>query len=307
MGYDRCSSITLHQLQIFAAVSRERSFARAADALCLSQPAVSAQIKELESILGVRLLLRSRGRRSIELTEAGEILLACCNDISQTLKRTDQALGAFRKLEQGTVAFGASLYFGTYILPRVHTAFRQYQPGIQVKHEIGDVPDLLDGLRRHRFDLVVVAGQVDDASLVAEPLSSYDVVLVGCPGHRLQHGPPVPFAELRSEQLILPKPSFILHSIMHRMATQAGISLQVAMEANHIEAKLHAVTDGVGIAPIGYHAAAPGLAAGQLAMLQVEGFPIRIDCLLVYRKGGLSPAAEVYRQHLLNYRTSLSG
>jgi LysR family transcriptional regulator, low CO2-responsive transcriptional regulator len=300
--YDRCSSITLRHLQIFSAVSRQRSFARAADGLCLSQPAVSTQIKELETILGVRLLVRSRGRRQIDLTPAGEVLLASCAEISQTLERTEKALGAFRGLEQGSVTFGASLYFGAYILPRVHNAFRQHQPGVHVTHEIGDVPDLLDGLRRHRFDLVVVAGSVDDASLVVEPLGSYDVVLVGRPGHRLQHGPPAPFAELRSEQLILPKPTFILRPIVNRLAAQAGITLQVAMEANHIEAKLHAVTDGVGIAPIGSHAAVPGITAGQLAILQVEGFPIRIDYAVVHLKGNLSPTAGEYRRHLLTYR-----
>jgi DNA-binding transcriptional LysR family regulator len=307
VSYDRCSSITLRHLQTFTAVSRQRSFAKAAEGLSLSQPAVSAQIKELESILGVRLLVRSRGRRQIDLTAAGEIVLASCTEISRTLERTDQALGAFRGLEQGTVTFGASLYFGAYILPRVHNAFRQHQPGIHVTPEIGDVPDLIDGLRRQRFDLVVVAGPVDDASLVAERLGSYDVVLVGRPGHRLQHGPPAPFAELRSEQLILPKPTFILRSIVQRMAAQAGIPLQVAMEANHIEAKLQAVADGVGIAPIGSYATVPGIAAGQLATLQVEGFPICIDYVVVHVKGNLSPAASLYRRHLLTYRSSLGG
>jgi DNA-binding transcriptional LysR family regulator len=265
---------------------------------------VSTRIKELETILGVRLLVRSRGRRQTDLTPAGEVLLASCTEISRTLERTDKALGALRELEQDTVTFGASLYFGAYILPRVHNAFRQYQPGIHVTHEIADVPDLLDGLRRHRFDLVVVAGPVDDAALVAERLGSYDVVLVGRSGHRLQHGPPVPFAELRSEQLMLPKSSFILRSIIQRMAMQASITLQVTMEANHIEAKLHAVADGVGIAPIGSHAAVPGIKAGQLALLQVEGFPIRIDYAVVHQKGNLNPAADAYRRHLLTYHAS---
>jgi hypothetical protein len=66
------------------------------------------------------------------------------------------------------------------------------------------------------------------------------------------------------------------------------------------------VADGVGIAPIGSHAAVPGIAAGQLAILQVEGFPIRIDYVVVHQKGKLSSAAAVYRRHLLTYRASLA-
>jgi len=163
---------------------------------------------------------------------------------------------------------------------------------------------VLDGLRRQRFDLVVVAGPVDDAALVAEPLGSYEVVLVGRPGHRLQHGPPAPFVELRAEQLLLPKPTFVLHSIMQHRAAQEGITLQVAMETNHIEAKVRAVADGVGIAPIGSLAAVPGITAGQLTILQVEGFPIRIDYAVVHQKGNLSSAADLYRRHLLAYHAS---
>ena len=92
--------------------------------------------------------------------------------------------------------------------------------------------------------------------------------------------------------------------MMHRLAAEAGINLQVAMEANHIEAKLHAVADGVGIAPIGSHAVVPGVTAGQLALLQVEGFPIRIEYAIVHQKGNLSPAAGLYRRHLLTYRSA---
>jgi DNA-binding transcriptional LysR family regulator len=102
------------------------------------------------------------------------------------------------------------------------------------------------------------------------------------------------------------RPGALQYSLAyHRLATQAGIPLQIAMEANHIEAKLHAVTDGVGIGPIGRHAAAPGIAAGQLTILQVEGFPIRIDYAVVHQKGGLSLAADLYRRHLLSYRAPL--
>lgn len=96
MFYNRYPLITIHHLRIFAAVSRQRRFARAAEGICLSQPAVSAQIKELEPLLGVRLLLRSQGRRQIDLMPAGEVLLASCAKIAELLERTNQALSAIR-------------------------------------------------------------------------------------------------------------------------------------------------------------------------------------------------------------------
>jgi LysR family transcriptional regulator, low CO2-responsive transcriptional regulator len=293
------SSITLRQLQIFIAVSRARSFARAAEGLDLSQPAVSVQIKELEGVLGVRLLHRASGRGGVDLTEAGQILLETCEDIGQALERADRSLESLRGLSRGVVSFGAELCFGAYILPRLHNSFRQHFAGITVVPEVDHSFELIDKLRQHRFDLVVVVDAVDDAALVNEPLGGYDVLLVGPPGHRLAQGPAVPFAELAGEQWVLPRNTFVLRDYVDQMATKAGITLQMALEVNHIQAKVQAVNDGVGIAPIGTWGAAAAISAGQAVPLQVQGFPIRLSWFLVHRKGELTPGAQAYRDHLV--------
>ena len=124
----RLYSGTLQKLRIFAAVARERSFAKAADATLLSAPTISDQIRSLENLIGMRLLHRSRGRRVVELTEAGEILLQSYNEISQSIGKADKALEAIKRLEGGTVAFGTSLMFGDYRLPVICENFRQTQP-----------------------------------------------------------------------------------------------------------------------------------------------------------------------------------
>jgi DNA-binding transcriptional LysR family regulator len=298
-------SITLRQLQIFAAVGEHRSFAKAAEKLSLSQPGVSSQVKELERALRVKLLLRARGRRQIELTEPGQVLFSTCEEISQTLRRSEQELDGYRGLERGTVAVGSSVYFGTYILPQVQVAFETRFPAIGVTHVIGRAPKVVDWVRRHRFDLGVVVGPVEEPGLVVEPFGSYDIILVGPPGHRLAGGAPAPFAELANERMLLPG-SFPLRSTIQELAVASGISLQIAMESNNIEAKIEAAAAGVGIAPVGVHAASRGIAAGRLVRLEVEGFPIRLDWVIIHRQGDLSIAAREYLKHLLAYRSSLA-
>jgi DNA-binding transcriptional LysR family regulator len=302
---ERWPAITLRQLQIFAAVSQYRSFAQAAERLSLTQPGVSAQVKELERVLQVKLLVRARGRRQIELTDPGKLLLSTWEEVSKSLRRVDRELGSYRGLRRGTVAVGSSLYFGTYILPRLHVAFQKRFPDLRVSLGIGRGPKVINWLRQHRFDLAVVVGPVEETGLVAEPLGGYDVILVARPGHRLAGGAMAPFAELANEQMLLPG-SFQLRSMFQELAAQAGISLQIGMETNHLEAKIQAAADGLGIAPVGVEAAAPGIAAGRLVKLEVEGFPIRLEWLLVHREGDLSVAAKAYRRHLLDYRPSLA-
>jgi DNA-binding transcriptional LysR family regulator len=302
---ERWPAITLRQLQIFAVVGEHRSFAKAAERLSLTQPGVSSQVKELERALRVKLLVRARGRRQIELTEPGKLLFSTCEEIRQTLRRSEHELDGYRGLERGSVAVGSSVYFGTYILPHIQVAFEARFPAIGVTHGIGRAPKVVDWVGRHRFDLGVVVGPVEEPGLIVKPFGSYDVILVGRPGHRLARGALAPFAELANERMLLPG-SFRLRSSIQKLAVASGISLQIAMESNNIEAKIEGAASGVGIAPIGVHAAAREIAAGRLVQLEVEGFPVRLNWVIIHRKDDLSVAAREYLRHLMAYRSSLA-
>src|SRR5258707_12750574 len=107
------AGLTLHKLEVLAAVAREGSFGRAAEALLISVQSVSDQVRSLERGLGARLLERSPGKRRVQLTPAGELLLQAYEQLEASL--TD-ALRQIRALASGseplTVVFGASLSFG---------------------------------------------------------------------------------------------------------------------------------------------------------------------------------------------------
>src|ERR1700736_392165 len=96
MVYDRLASVTLQQLRCLAAIGREQNFARAAEAMMVSQPAISAQVRSLETIVGVRLIERTPGRRSLQFTEAGRMMLATAEEVVRSLERTGDAIDAIR-------------------------------------------------------------------------------------------------------------------------------------------------------------------------------------------------------------------
>lgn len=305
MGHDRLSSITLHQLQLFATVARQRSFAKAADELELAQPTLSEQIKGLEQLVGVRLLERSPGRKQVELTEAGRILLQSCEEVSQSLKRAVRMLEGLQTVVRGTISVGTGLYFGGYVLPRAYEAFRRNHPGIAVRVQVDRSHHVLESLARRRIDLGVVAGTITDPDLISEPLGGYDVVLVGPPGHRLASGAPVPFHQLASEPMILPDRLSWVRKAIDRLAAETGTELHVTLEVSNIEAQMQAVVIGLGIAALCYDVVATGIAAGQLTLLRVQGLPIRLPNSLVYRRGQLSPAAMQFKEHLLEFRADM--
>ncbi len=130
---DALSDLSLRQLMSFRAVAEEGSFHAAADALDYTQPAVSQHVAALEAALGVRLFERSRGRRTVTLTEAGELLLRHTVAIANRLAAARADLLAYAAGETGTLRVGVFQSVGMRVLPAVMARFAQVWPGIEVR------------------------------------------------------------------------------------------------------------------------------------------------------------------------------
>ena len=121
---------SLDLLRGFVAVGRRMSITQAADDLCLTQSAVSRQIKALEEALGVKLLVR--GHRAIAFTPAGERLYRCADGIVQQLQEVLGALSVGRGRRQPVTITASVGVAGLWLLPRL-TAFQQTHPGIEIR------------------------------------------------------------------------------------------------------------------------------------------------------------------------------
>jgi DNA-binding transcriptional LysR family regulator len=127
------SDLSLRQLLSFRAVADEGSFHGAADALDYTQSAVSQHVMALESALGVRLFDRGRGRRTVELTEAGRLLLRHVETITDRLRAARADLLAYAAGETGTLRVGVYQSVGTRILPAIIGRFATAWPGVEVR------------------------------------------------------------------------------------------------------------------------------------------------------------------------------
>ena len=127
------SDVSLRQLLSFRAVADEGSFHGAADALDYTQSAVSQHVMALEAALGVRLFDRARGRRTVELTEAGDLLLRHVVTITDRLQAARADLVAYAAGETGTLRVGVYQSVGTRILPAIIARFTEAWPGVEVR------------------------------------------------------------------------------------------------------------------------------------------------------------------------------
>lgn len=296
-------SLTLHQLNIFAEIAREGSFTRAAEALALSEPSVSEQIKLLEGVLGVRLFDRGSGK-PIQITEAGQRLKATCADVFQLLDRTAQDLEVLTRAKED-VRFGSTGDFCDRLLPGAYASFTRQAPDVTVTVEIASREHLLDALARGRLDLVVVDGPVDEPELVAVTLAGNDLVLIGPAGYAMPPDVAGHIEDFARDPLVKAGPIWVSATKLTKRLVEWHLASPVAWDADEVEARINLVSSGLGIAAVPFYRTVAGIASGNLVPVQVHGFPLHFEWAIVARVGELPGPARAFKAHLLNHRGEL--
>jgi len=300
MHSDPMASITHHQLRVFVAVAGEGSFAKAAKRLFMSEPTVSSHIRALERVVGTTLIDRSRGRRQVNLTPAGRVLLHTSQSVFQTL---DQGLESIRSISASarrTITVGAGPHFGGFFLPQLIETFHVDHPDVTVRVEVGRNESLLGEMKRGRLDLAVLYGPIEDAEVHCEPYSVAHIGIIAPGNHHLRGQRSIPLESILVEPLIVAEASSPPRRALEDLAIDRGLSLRIVMEAQDIYARILAVINGLGIAPMYLDAAADAIAAGQVTALDVVGFPRDLERLIVTPRAGISMDANDFLAHLMD-------
>jgi DNA-binding transcriptional LysR family regulator len=201
---DALSDLSLRQLLSFRAVADEGSFHGAADALDYTQSAVSQHVMGLEAALGVRLFDRGRGRRTVELTEAGRLLLRHVETITDRLQAARADLIAYAAGETGTLRVGVYQSVGTKVLPAIIGRFAEAWPGVEVQlSEAASDEGLMDMVEPGKLDLTfgvlpLPDGPFDGVELLHDPF-----VLVTAAASPLAAFEGVPTLQLIGEQRLI--------------------------------------------------------------------------------------------------------
>jgi DNA-binding transcriptional LysR family regulator len=261
---------TVRQLEIFLAVARAGSFRRAADAIHLTQPAVSQHIGEMERGLGTRLLDR-HGRR-VTLTEAGRIVQEHAIRVLATLGSLREAVGELDGMGRGSLLIGAGTTPGIYLLPDVIGRFERTYPRVAVELRIANSRAIEEQIRANELDLGVVGGhglRPGETCLAAGVLDR--LVLIVPAGHPWAGRRSVAPAVLSRERLLIREEGSATRDVTERALQRAGVSLGRTMELGHTEAIKHAVMAGLGVAFVSIHAVRRQLETGDLRHVRLPG------------------------------------
>ena len=287
--------VSVHQLRLLTAVIERGGFTRAAEALGLSQPAISHQLKALTEAIGTP-VVEVIGRR-VRLTQAGDLLYEHAKRILAEFEAAGSALDDLRGLHRGRLSVAGDTTVGIYVLPDLLGAFRQAHPSVEVRLAVDNRQGVYRRLVAGEVDFVVSGRRWVDPSiaLMVRPFLANELIAVTAVGHALAGRQHVTLAELAAEPFIVREPGSGTRETAEEALRAAGLSIRPVMELASNGAIKRAVAQDLGVSILSRYATALELQIGHLAEIPVEGFPLRRQWHLVYaRDKRLGPVDEAF-------------
>ncbi len=265
--------MNLHALRLFASVAQHRSFSRAADALRISQPAVSKAVREFELQIGERLLER-RGPDGVTPTPVGARLLDHAARLFAAEAAAEEELADLRGLRTGSLAVGASTTIATYLLPPILGIFHRRHPNVTLTLATANTADIVARLLARSLDIALVEGPVSDSQIVATAWRPDAMALIAAPTHRLAlQGYATP-ADLADEIMLLREPGSGTREVVLEALSRAGIVPARLVEVGGTETEKQMVASGFGVAIVSAATASDQIALGHLAVVPIRGFSL---------------------------------
>jgi len=291
---------TLHQLKIFDTLSRHMSVARAAEALHLTPPAVSIQVKQLSEVTGQPLL--ERVGKQTYLTPAGETVAEACHELFERLERLAQDLAALQGMEKGRLNL-AIITTAKYFVPRLLGDFCTLYPGIDLSLFVGNRKAVLERLAHNQDDLFVLGQPPEKAKVSAVAFAPNPLVAIAYPEHPLAGVKGIAPSLLGQEQFIAREQGSGTRLAYEAFFRRHRTELKIRMEMGSNEAIKQTVAGRLGVSILSQSVVRAELTGGEIVVLDVEGLPLERHWYLVHpSRKLLTPAASAFHDFLTSRR-----
>ncbi|MEE9333561.1 MAG: LysR substrate-binding domain-containing protein [Granulosicoccaceae bacterium] len=290
-------NITFRQLKVFSEVARLNSVVRASEALHLTPPAVSLQVKSIEKEVGHTLFDRA-GKR-MTLTVAGEYFVVHARRLLAGLKEADEAMLRFDNLESGHLNI-AMVSAAKYFLPHMLSKFHKEHPSVDIRLKLGSRDQIDEMLINNEVDLCLMGRPPRKVPVVAQAFAEHPHVLVMSPKHELARIDFIPANALVNVSFIVRETTSGTRSAFQEFLDQHQLQPNITMEMGSSEAIKQAVIANMGVSFLSQHILAQECANGSLIVPKVEGLPLMRHWHIVSAASKqLSPAASAFRQFVL--------
>ncbi len=274
------------RLKVFRTVAEHLNFRRAAEELCLTQPAVTSQIKTLEDQLGVQIFDRSGAR--ITLTRPGILLLKYAQKIDRLETDALAALSQFASEQKGDLHIGASLTIAQYILPHILAQFLQHHPKTQPRVLTCNTEQVLEALHAREISIGFVEGPTMRRDMRAEKFLEDEIVLIVAPAHEWSERSFIHPHEVKDERLLMREHGSGTRRVIELALQKHGIrarELNIAMEFDSTEGIITAIESGLGIGFASLWSISKELQVKSVRVVPIRGVRITRPLSIVYPLG----------------------
>ncbi len=270
-------------LKVFLVVAKMNSFTRAAEFLNLSQPAVTHQIKNLETMLRTKLFNRCQNK--IFLTKSGTILLKYAEDINLLYQNAMREIQEVNNRVAGDVLIGSASLLGKYFLPRVIGEFKKTYSEVNISMLVGNSKEILEYLQNDVIELAIVSEPIPFKNLVAFPLYSDHLTIIVDPDHPWSRKKEISPADLFSKDFISREVGSGTREVYLKFLEVylRGKRLKTVMVLGNTEAVKMAVIGKMGFSIVSRLAARSEVELGLLKEVRIKNVNMSRDFFVVFK------------------------
>ena len=286
----------LYKLKSFYTVAKMGSFSRAAEALYLTQPAVSTQIKDLESEYKTKLF--DRIGRNIRLTQSGEMLIPYVKNILDLVDESHLAVNVLKKAGEGSVKVGVSELPGARLIPDCLSRFLEQYPKVSISVTAKKSALITDLVKTNKVDLGIVGNSLPEISendFKGETVHKDNIVVAVSNSHPLAQKKSVTVKELSNLPLIVSLKNTVSRQAIDKLFHRLNIPYKIAYEIDNKSMIKTMIEKNLGIAFFSYLEIKKEAESGWIKTLSISDYPFYRYIQIIYHKNKkLSPSQKAF-------------
>ena len=301
---------TLHQLRVLKTIVNEENFTRAAEALYLSQPSLSKQIRNLEKNLGVSIINRTNNK--ISLTENGKIILHYSERILALCEESCRALNGLKNNRRGKIVIGISQTINPHLIPHLSVVFAQNYNQVNLKIQTNSTKSLIKNLITQKLSLAIVESEITNNlkdTLIVENFIVDELNLIISRMHPFAQKTKIKKEHLYCLNFITLRSDLAMKGVVDNVLIKNGIEihqLKTILKLNSIEGVKTAVSLGLGAAFLSSSILEKELQLETLKILKIENIEIKRKLSLISTlKSSKSRAVKVFYGEIRRLKSKL--
>ncbi|MFP7298496.1 LysR family transcriptional regulator [Neobacillus niacini] len=294
----------LRQIQYFMEVAKREHVTEAALALHVAQSAVSRQIFNLETELGVNLFIREG--RNVKLTMIGQMFLEHMEQAMKVIEEAQREVEEYLDPLKGTIRIGFPSSLASYTLPTTISAFREHYPQVKFQLKQGSYAELIEGVINGDFDMALI-GPVpkQEKKVIGTTLFTDNIVALLPENHPLADQPAIKLGQLREDSFVLFPKEYVLREIIVRACEQIGFTPKVSFEGVDTDSIKGLVSAGLGITLIPEITLVDGFPRSTVKIPIIEPNVSRTVGVIVPRERKLLPTVRLFYDFLKDFFSRL--